>query len=168
MLPPILDATCGSRMIWFDKNNPNALFMDCREEDNVLIWKSKKNDDAAYLNVHPDVIADFTAMPFPDESFYLVVFDPPHLDHVGETAWLCRKYGKLNPGWEQMIHDGFAECMRVLKPYGTLIFKWSDIQIPVRKVIEAIGQTPLFGNRSGKADKKIWMTFMKEGVTNGS
>ena len=39
---PILDATCGSRMIWFDKSNPNSVFMDCREEDDVLIWKSKK------------------------------------------------------------------------------------------------------------------------------
>lgn len=28
----ILDACCGSRMFWFDKNNPNVLFMDKRNE----------------------------------------------------------------------------------------------------------------------------------------
>ena len=26
----ILDACCGSRMFWFDKNNPAALFVDIR------------------------------------------------------------------------------------------------------------------------------------------
>ena len=85
-------------MIWFDKNNQNALFMDCREEDDVQIWKSTKNDSVRYLNVHPDVLADFTHMPFKDNSFHLVVFDPPHLIHIGETAWLYKKYGKLRDG----------------------------------------------------------------------
>lgn len=28
----ILDACCGSRMFWFDKKNPNVLFMDKRAE----------------------------------------------------------------------------------------------------------------------------------------
>ena len=160
-----MDATCGSRMIWFNKENENALFMDCREEDDVQIWKSTKNDSARYLNVHPDVLADFTNMPFPDESFHLVVFDPPHLQKIGDTAWLCKKYGKLRDGWEQMLHDGFWECMRVLKPYGTLIFKWSEIDIPVSKIIKVTGCSPLFGNRSGKHLKTIWMTYMK-GVSN--
>lgn len=29
---PILDACCGSRMFWFDKNNLNCLFVDIRSE----------------------------------------------------------------------------------------------------------------------------------------
>ena len=28
----ILDACCGSRMFWFDKQNPNVLFVDKRSE----------------------------------------------------------------------------------------------------------------------------------------
>lgn len=28
----ILDACCGSRMFWFDKHNPNTLFIDKRSE----------------------------------------------------------------------------------------------------------------------------------------
>lgn len=48
------------------------------------------------LTVDPDVVADFTKMPFDDESFYLVVFDPPHLRQAGETSWLVKKYGKLD------------------------------------------------------------------------
>ena len=38
MIPktPILDACCGSRMFWFDKDNPNVTFMDIRDEECVL------------------------------------------------------------------------------------------------------------------------------------
>ena len=158
---PILDATCGSRMIWFQKDCPHAVFMDNREVDNQVIWTGK--DKTRTLTVKPDVIADFTNMPFEDESFHLVVFDPPHFNNVGENSWLAAKYGKLVDNWPDMIRDGFNECMRVLKTHGVLIFKWSEYQIPVRKIWKAIGQTPLFGTRCGKAAKTIWATFMKLG-----
>lgn len=32
----ILDVCCASRMCWFDKNNPNALFNDIRDCDYTL------------------------------------------------------------------------------------------------------------------------------------
>lgn len=158
----ILDATCGSRSMWFDKNHPSAVYMDCREEHGTSIWKSTKNDSVRTLDVEPDVIADFTDMPFPDNTFHLVVFDPPHLIKIGENAWLKKKYGRLPQDWTRLIHDGFWECMRVLKPYGTLIFKWNEFDIPTRDIIKAIGIEPLFGHRSGKAMKTHWLCFMKE------
>lgn len=75
---------------------------------------------------------------------------------------MCKKYGKLEKNtWNQVIHDGFWECMRVLKPYGTLIFKWNEFEIPVKKVIEAVGLEPMYGNRSGKQGKTHWMAFIK-------
>ena len=158
----ILDVTCGSRTIWFDKNHSSAVYMDCREEHGTAIWKSTKNDSVRTLDVEPDVIADFTDMPFPDNTFHLVVFDPPHLIKIGENAWLKKKYGRLPQDWPRLIHDGFWECMRVLKPYGTLIFKWNEFDIPTRDIIKAIGVEPLFGHRSGKAMKTHWLCFMKE------
>lgn len=158
----ILDATCGSKTIWFDKNNPLTVYMDNRCENCTGIWKSTKNNAVRTLSVNPDIIADFTKIPFADNSFELVVFDPPHLKQVGETAWLKKKYGKLPTNWQELIHDGFWECYRVLKPYGTLIFKWSEIQISTREVIKAIGKDPLFGHRSGKAMKTHWFVYMKE------
>lgn len=160
----ILDATCGSRTIWFQKECPLAVFMDCREEKGTAIWKSTKNDSERKIDVTPDIVADFTAMPFPDNAFELVVFDPPHLIKVGENAWLKKKYGKLSENWPKLIHDGFWECMRVLKPYGTLIFKWSEIDIPTRDIITAIGIEPLFGHRSGKAMNTHWLCFMKRQI----
>ena len=91
----------------------------------------------------------------------MVVFDPPHVKNLTEASWLRKSYGTLEDGWEQMIHDGFRECMRVLKPDGVLIFKWSDIQISTREVITAIGQEPLFGHRSGRKMNTHWMCYMK-------
>lgn len=158
----ILDATCASRSIWFNKNHPNALYMDVRKEILTGIWKNGGGGQSErVICVDPDVIASFTDMPFDDETFYMVVWDPPHLRHVGDSACLKKKYGRLNDDWPQMIHDGFNECMRVLRPYGTLIFKWSDIQISTRDVINAIGEEPLFGHRSGKKMNTHWMCYMK-------
>lgn len=150
----ILDATCGSRMIWFDKQNDDALYMDNRQLTTTLC-------DGRILNINPNVVADFRDMPFEDNSFKLVVFDPPHLLKAGDTSWLVLKYGKLDDNWENMIRDGFNECMRVLDDYGTLIFKWSEVQIPLREVLKAIKAEPLFGHRSGKYHKTHWLAFMK-------
>lgn len=159
----ILDATCGSRMIWFNKNNPKCLYVDRRVLHGEAIWKSTKNQSIRKVDIEPDIIADFTNLPFKDNSFYLVVFDPPHLQKIGETSWMCKKYGKLPENWQQVIHDGFHECMRVLKTNGTLVFKWNEFDIPIKDVIDAIGQKPLFGHRSGKQAKTHWMCFMKFG-----
>lgn len=160
-LKKILDVTCGSRSIWFQKDCEAAVFMDIRECEMTGIWASTKEDSERKCVVKPDVVADFTNIPFVDNTFSLVVFDPPHLDKGGDNAWLVKKYGRLEDGWEKMIHDGFAECMRVLKPDGVLIFKWSEVQIPTRRVIDAIGKEPLFGHRSGKKMQTHWMCFMK-------
>ena len=90
-----------------------------------------------------------------------MVFDPPHLNRVGKTSWTREKYGALDTTWPQMLHDGFAECWRVLKPNGTLIFKWSSVQIPLSDVLKAIGHTPLYGHKSGKHMQTHWLAFVK-------
>lgn len=78
----VLDATCGSRMIWFNKNNELAVFVDKRELDCEAIWTSGSGQSTRYCNIHPDIIADFTDLPFEDNTFYHVVFDPEHVYEV--------------------------------------------------------------------------------------
>lgn len=148
----ILDACCGSRMFWFDRQNESTIFMDKRELEDTLC-------DGRTLEVKPDVMADFREMPFEDESFYLVVFDPPHLARVGDNAWMAKKYGKLGDNWQDDIRRGFAECFRVLRPHGTLIFKWNEEQIPLKYILELTDEKPLFGN---KRSKTHWIVFMKQ------
>lgn len=160
----ILDVTCGSRTIWFNKTHPAAVYCDSRRESYTGIWKSTKNDSERQCVIAPDIQCDFTDLPFADDTFALVVFDPPHLERAGENSWMRKKYGVLSDNWPQMLHDGFHECMRVLKPDGVLIFKWSEVQIEAKKVWEAIGEKPLFGHRSGKQAKTFWGCFMKLGL----
>lgn len=154
-MKPIIDVCCGPKMFWFDKNNPNVEFCDNR------IVPYHEYYPKRYIEIKPDTVCDFTALPFPDKSFKLVVFDPPHLTWAGPKSWTRLKYGCLDENWPAMIHDGFAECMRVLDDYGTLIFKWSEVQIPLKKVLDAIGHEPLFGHRSGKNMNTHWLAFMK-------
>ena len=168
MVKKILDVTCGSRTIWFDKNHPAAIYCDRRKEEYQNIWKNDNGKAERMCIIDPDVVCDFTDLPFPDSSFPLVVFDPPHLLKAKETAWLVKKYSKLDENWPSMIRDGFRECMRVLKPDGVLIFKWSEYDIPADKVWRAIGEKPLFGHHSGKKSKTFWACFMKfDGTKEG-
>lgn len=111
------------------------------------------------LIVNPDIVADFRNIPFPDESFYLVVFDPPHLIRAGANSWLAKKYGILEDTWQEDIRKGFNECMRVLKRNGTLAFKWNEDQIKLSEILKIIDYRPLFGNRRSKTH---WLIFMKD------
>lgn len=159
----ILDVTCGGRSIWFDKNNPLALYCDQRDEE----WEQtfgKTQPATRHIRVHPDMIADFTNLPFDDESFYMVVFDPPHIvSEGGNNRWFTKAYGYFTSRDEALekVSQGVSECMRVLKPYGTLVLKWADTSIPTPDIIKALDYKPLFGHKSGKKSGTNWMCFMK-------
>ena len=150
----ILDACCGPRMMWFDKKNPHAVFMDIRRAEFVAC-------DGRLIQVDPDMIGDFRDMPFEDGSFKLVVMDPPHFNKLGDNSYTAQKYGRLLPTWETDLKAGFDECMRVLEPYGILIFKWNEHQITVTRLLEIFDMEPLFGQKSGKASRTHWLCFMK-------
>lgn len=152
---PILDACCGSRMFWFDKENPLVVFQDIRSEDLDL------NHGNRTCHIRPDHLGDFRKMEFDDESFHLVVFDPPHLKGAGKSGYMAKKYGTLDKNWPADLKSGFDECMRVLKPFGTLVFKWNEHSIKVSEVIKALGRQPLFGHRTLQTSKTVWLCFMK-------
>ena len=105
------------------------------------------------------VIGDFRKIPYQNNSFKLVVFDPPHLVKAGEKSWLRLKYGKLDTNmWKSDIEIGFKECMRVLDKYGILVFKWNEEQIKLKEILDVIKFKPLFGNKRAKTH---WLLFMK-------
>lgn len=147
----ILDVCCGSRMFWFDKENEDTIYMDIRIENFEIHGKN--------INVNPNLVADFRNIPFEDNSFHLVIFDPPHLKWVGPNSVMKAQYGQLSKDtWKEDLSQGFKECYRVLKPNGTLIFKWSEAQINVKKILEIIPIQPLFGNQRGNTH---WIVFFK-------
>jgi SAM-dependent methyltransferase len=150
----ILDVCCGGRMFWFDKNNPVAVYMDNREFEEDLC-------NGQHFVVKPDIVGDFRNIPFDDETFSLVVFDPPHLLRAGEQSWLAKKYGRLNNNWRDDLAKGFEECFRVLKKNGVLVFKWNETDIKTSDIIKLSPIPPLFGHKSGKVSKTQWMCFIK-------
>ncbi len=159
-MKPVLDVTCGSRMFWFDRQDTRVVYCDNRCEEHRLKDKSSTGG-YRMLKVRPDIVADFTALPFPDNSFPMVVFDPPHLTNCGEHGWQAKKYGKLSGNWRKMIADGFKECFRVLKPEGSLIFKWNEHDVHVNEILALTPEKPLLGQQCGKVAKTHWIVFMK-------
>lgn len=141
-------------MFWFNKEHPNVIYGDIREEEHELC-------DGRRLVIAPDVKLDFTRLEYADCSFKLVVFDPPHLENLGTKSWMALKYGVLSYGWQDDIKAGFDECMRVLEPFGVLVFKWNESRIKTSEVLKIIGREPLIGHTSGRQSKTIWMCFMK-------
>lgn len=64
--------------------------------------------------------------------------------------------------------------MRVLKPFGTLVFKWNDVQYAPDEILKCIPYRPIFlqnVTKTAKGTRTHWMVFMKmesektEGIT---
>ena len=169
----ILDVACGGKMFYFDKSDKRVCFMDIRQVETHLC-------DGREFEVKPDIVGDFTKIPFGDNRFSMVVFDPPHLlrntgkskmaDMYGSlnekalpTGYQQIKYGALYSDWRDMLSKGVKECFRVLRPGGFLIFKWNETDIKVSEVLSLTEEKPIFGHKSGKASKTHWICFSKGG-----
>jgi tRNA G10 N-methylase Trm11 len=118
----ILDATAGSRAVWFDKYYKDAVFIDIRGHER-----------------HPgNLFGDCRKTVFPDGSFDLVVFDPPHMT-CGPKSQMAQRYGHyLTSEIRDLVRDAFAEFHRVLKVDGLVAFKWNDHDTPLEKVLAPV------------------------------
>lgn len=135
--PIVLDMTAGGRMMWPDKANPLALFLDKRYETVEMLDRGNVRE----LDISPDVVADWSegTLPFMNDSFDQIIFDPPHLLKAGKNSWLQKKYGVLNEStWKSDLTNGFSEAARMLKQGGTLAFKWNSDQIPLKDVLALV------------------------------
>ena len=144
--------------MWFDKHDQRCLFGDLRNENHQL----KDRKYTRHLEIKPDIQMDFRNLPFGDEQFSLIAFDPPHLIRAGKQSWLALKYGKLGNNWQDDLKKGFEECFRVLKKDGVLIFKWNENQIKAPDVLKLTPYKPLFGHTTSQKGKTIWFTFLKD------
>ena len=162
-LPTILDACCGSRMFWFDRRDDRTIFMDHREDKYIVDRGTPGTKGRTPVIVAPQIMADFTEMPFRDETFWHVVFDPPHYTSksMGGNSKLAHQYGMLFAGWKEVIQGGFSECFRVLRPGGTLNFKWCSTEIALSIVLSLTPHKPTYGHRTGKKQATHWVSFWK-------
>jgi SAM-dependent methyltransferase len=105
-------------------------------------------------------------MPFDDDTFQLVLFDPPHVvqETVSGASELILRYGAYAAANEQEeIGMGFSECWRVLAPGGTLVFKWAG---SLERVERHFPCDPVVGSRAPTQGRKTglgtrWFIFYK-------
>ena len=147
----ILDATAGQRAMWFDKNYPDAIYIDIREEMN------------------PTVVGDIMQSPFRDGTFDLIVFDPPHNPTGPENKGIfAKQYGRfLAEQIRTLVIEGSKDLSRVLKINGILIFKWNTHGMDLGKILRLVshGLIPLFGQRTAErtkhSSKTYWICYTK-------
>ena len=153
----ILDACCGGRCFWFNKEHPNAIYIDNRIRD------KGHSDDRFNHCIKPDVVMDFRDLSeFGDRKFKLIVIDPPHLIGEPDGCRITKKYGSWNKEtWKEELKHGFDECWRVLEDYGILIFKWNEASIKKKEVLEVLGKEALFGHPVQSKIPTHWFCFMK-------
>ena len=155
-MKPILDPASSMRSFYFDKTDARVVFGDIREDETHLLTNNQT------IKIKPDQVMDFRSIPYPDEAFQCVVFDPPHMLRLSEKSWMRKKYGVLEKDtWQDDIRQGFAECFRVLKPNGTLIFKWNEVSILLKDILTLTDQKPVLGHPSGKRMGTHWVLFIK-------
>ena len=155
----ILDACCGIKYMWFNKEHPNTLYLDVREEKKGFD-KNRPNNQ-----IKPDIVGDFRDLSFlGDKKFKLIVWDPPHLLGKNYESRMTKRYGfLLADSFDNDFKLGFKELWEHLEDFGVLIFKFNDYQIPFKRVLKLFPIRPLFGNTisNNKNSKTKWFTFMK-------
>lgn len=101
-------------------------------------WKGSKRQvtgldiDPRY---RPTVVGDNTNMPFPNESFDVVVYDPPHIPNQGKDkskdfntrfGLVLRSSKENHYTFSHTFPPFIKEAYRVLKPEGILLCKIAD------------------------------------------
>lgn len=163
----ILDATCGFKGIWYQKNHPFVTFMDKRKE---TLLSNHNGLGKRRIIINPDIISEWKDAPFPDEYFDMIVFDPPHLiEKRGKKnlSSLNKYYGYLyKDNWREELRLGIKKLFEILKPNGVFILKWCENSAKVEEIIKLCPYPPLFGSntKSKGHTSNFWILFLKHNV----
>jgi len=155
----ILDPASSMRSFYLNKNDERVIYGDIREAESHTLTNGRT------IHINPEIVLDYRALPFQDNSFKMVIFDPPHLTGLSPKSWIRKKYGVLNKEtWKQDLKQAFTECFRVLQINGVLVFKWNDTSILLKEILKLTNQKPIIGHKSAKRMLTHWVLFMKEPI----
>jgi len=89
----ILDVTIGARKIyqnWDKKLNDPIVGIDIRKGDFSLDYESQWTK--CNIIIKPTILADMASLPFQDNTFNTIIFDPPHMDCGTLTGFWAKKF----------------------------------------------------------------------------
>jgi hypothetical protein len=152
----ILDATAGNRITWRKNKNP----------DNVVFL-----DKEYRLAIPPTVIATWKYLPFRDDSFTCVYFDPPftkwgktsiHNHPIREKSYRGASWYGNPSSLRALVKDiilGQKEFARVSK---NLCFKWCEISYNVDRVLTCFTEWEVlfkmvYESRKRHGKSKTWL-----------
>lgn len=160
----ILDATCGLKEMWFQKDAEDVVYLDMRHgaiaytEDKFKLLPELRNQ-----YIKPTIIGDNRNLPFKNNSFTMVLYDPPHIISKEANDILSMKYSVLSPiTWTMDMSSAIKELFRVLKPNGFFVFKWSEHSRALKEALKLFPYKPLFGTNVSYKNKTWWIVFRKD------
>ena len=161
----ILDATCGFRGIWYQKNHPFVTFMD-RRKGTVKFENSSTLSRHRSYKINPEVVSEWKDAPFPDNHFDMVIFDPPHMikKEKSKECNMMKPYGFLNEKtWRQDLKVGIKKLFDILKPEGIFVLKWCENSVRVEEILKLCPYPPMFGSNTKSKGKtqNFWILFIK-------
>ena len=125
----ILDACCGGKTMYhgWDKNLGDQLIsIDIRTLP-IRDWIGGEGYKAKMPPIEPTIQADMNYLPFREQIFDAIIFDPPHLQTKIKSL-MSELYG----GWtkteaRKIMVAVNSEFARVLKPQGIILMKVLDL-----------------------------------------
>jgi hypothetical protein len=139
----VLDLSAGNRGVWFDKNCPEVVYVDIRE------------------NVKPSVVCNTLCLPFAADTFGLIVFDPPHVN-FGARSNMTTCYGHITTaGIRDLIRGSAVEAFRVGAAQALMAFKWNDHDQNLSTVLDLLRPEwePMFGHKVATRAKHACSTY---------
>jgi SAM-dependent methyltransferase len=131
------DAELLEKMLAFYPHTPPTKILDATVNAGRFWEGSKRKVVGLDIDpgVKPDIVADNTNMPFADEAFEVVVYDPPHVPNQGKDrekdfntrfGLVIKSSAKQGYNFSHMYPPFCKEAYRVLKHDGVLFCKIAD------------------------------------------
>jgi hypothetical protein len=143
----ILDLSAGKRAVWFNKNHPDAVYLDKRSE------------------VNPTLVCDTREIPAAAGSGYgLICWDPPHMN-CGPHSNMSKVYGyHTTAEILEVIERTGREAHRVSVPGALMALKWNTHDIKLPRVFNLLQNwEPLFGHltKDGPRSQTYWVMLRR-------
>jgi len=123
----ILDACCGPKEMYHGLHkkftDQEIVYIDIRKGTFTIPYTEGKK-----IHIEPTVQADLKKLPFKDNTFTLILFDPPHGGFTIDT-WMGAKYGGLTASdYKNMLVWANIEFTRVLVEGGIILAKIQEYE----------------------------------------